>query len=56
MATRNIVSRGIMRKIVGGVHFRYAFGRDPPRPYLEAGDIAKEANDAWSLLMWSHQI
>jgi len=45
-----------MRKIVGGAHFRYAFGCDPNRQRLDAGNIAKEANDAWSLLMWSHQI
>jgi hypothetical protein len=45
-----------LRKIVGGVYFQYAFGCDPNRQRLEAGNIAKEANHAWSLLMWGHQI
>ena len=48
--------RKLMAKIVAGVHFRYAFGCDPDRPCLEVKNITMEVNDAWSLLMWSHQI
>ena len=46
----------LMAKTVAGVHFRYVFGCDPNRPCLEARNITKEVNDAWSLLMWSRQI
>jgi hypothetical protein len=43
-------------KIGASVHFRDALGCDPNRPRLEAKNIAKEFNDAWSMPMWSHQI
>ena len=48
--------RKLMAKIVAGVHFRWVFGCDPNRPWSEARNITKEVHDAWSLLVWSHQI
>jgi hypothetical protein len=43
-------------KIVGGVHFRCAFDRDPKGKRLEAGNINKEVKYAGPLLLWSHQV